>query len=48
VDTALAGLRDLFDYALPRVAALLAFLMLVATALWIVGYRLTIGRRPAP
>ena len=41
VDASVAGLRDLVDYTLWRVAALLVVLMVVAAALGIVGYRLT-------
>ena len=48
VDIALVGLRDLFNYAFWRVAGLLTFLMLGAAVLGLVGYRLAIGRRPAP
>ena len=45
VESALAGLRDLFDYALWRVAALLLVLMASAATLGVVGYWLTLGRR---
>ena len=48
VDSALAGLRDLVDYTLWRVAAVLLFLMLSAATLGVVGYWLTVGRRPRP
>jgi hypothetical protein len=44
VETALTGLRDLVDYALPRLAVVLLFLMVSAAALGVVGYRLTVGR----
>jgi hypothetical protein len=46
VDSAIAGLHDLVDYALWRVAAVLLFLMLSAAAIVVIGYRLTVGRRP--
>ena len=45
VDLAMARLRDLVDYTLWRVAALLLFLMLSAATLGVVGYWLTVGRR---
>lgn len=45
VESALVGLRDLFDYALWRVAALFMFFMLSAATLGVVGYWLTLGRR---
>ena len=48
VDSAIAGLRDLVDYTLWRVAAVLLFLMLSAATLGVVGYWLTVGRRPRP
>jgi hypothetical protein len=47
VDSALAGLRDLVDYTLWRVAVVCLGLMLAATALGVAAYRLTVGRRPA-
>jgi hypothetical protein len=46
VETTLAGLRDLVDYTLWRAAAVLVFLMLSAATLVVVGYWLTVGRRP--
>jgi hypothetical protein len=46
IETSLAGLRDLVDYTLWRVAALLLLLMAFATTFGVVAYRLTIGRRP--
>lgn len=45
VDSAVAGLRDLLDYALWRVFGLLVVLMVSATVLGVIGYRLTVGRR---
>jgi hypothetical protein len=45
IDSAFAGLRDLIDYALWRVAALLVGLMLGTTMLAVLAYRLTLGRR---
>jgi hypothetical protein len=47
VETSLVGLRDLVDYTLLRVAVVLLFLMVSATALGVVGYRLTVGRHRA-
>ena len=47
VDTAMRGLRDLVDYTLVRLAVLLLVLMVSATALGVLGYRLTAGRRTA-
>ncbi len=44
VDSVIAGLKDVVVYTLWRVAALLLFLMVSATALGIIGYRLTRGR----
>jgi len=44
VEATLVGLRDLFDYTLGRVAALLLGLMVSAAALTVVAYRLTVGR----
>ena len=44
VDASIAGLRDLVDYAFWRVAALLVFLLVSATAAGVIGYRLTLGR----
>ena len=44
VESALAGMRDLIDYTLWRVAALCLCLMLVAAIFGIIAYRLTIGR----
>jgi hypothetical protein len=45
VDAALSGLRDLVDYAIWRVAALLACLMILAATLTVAAYWLTLGRR---
>jgi hypothetical protein len=45
IDTAVAGLRGIVDYALVRLAALAIILMVSAAALGVVGYRLTVGRR---
>jgi len=47
VESALAGFRDLIDYTLWRVAALLCCLMLAAALLAVIAYRLTVGRRPS-
>jgi len=44
-DSAVAGLRDLFDYALWRIAVMLLVLMASAAVLAVLAYRLTIGRR---
>ena len=44
VEASIAGLRDLVDYTLWRVAALLVVVMVLAAVLGIVGYRLTRGR----
>jgi hypothetical protein len=44
VESALAGMRDLIDYTLWRVAALCLCLMLVAAIFGVIAYRLTIGR----
>lgn len=46
VESAVGGLRDLVDYALWRVAALLFALMLAAATLGVIAYWLTLGRRP--
>jgi hypothetical protein len=48
LDSAINGLRDLFDYALWHVAALLLVFAIVATILGVVGYRLAVGRSPRP
>jgi hypothetical protein len=45
IEASLVGLRDLVDYTLWRVAALLLLLMAAATTFGVVGYRLTIGGR---
>ena len=47
VDSAVLGLQQVVDYALWRVGALVVFLMLTATMLGVVGYRLTVGSRRA-
>ncbi len=47
VDSAIAGLRELVDYALVRLAVLALFLMLSAATFGVVGYWLTVGRRRA-
>jgi hypothetical protein len=46
VESGLAGVRDLIDYTLWRVAVLLCCLMLVSVVLGVIGYRLTLGRQP--
>jgi hypothetical protein len=46
VESAIVGLRDLVDYALVRVAALVLLLMASGAVIGVVAYRLTIGRRP--
>jgi hypothetical protein len=50
VDTAVAGLKEVVDYAMWRFAMLLLFLLVAAAALGTVSYRLTAGRHrpPAP
>ena len=48
VESAVSGLRELFDYALVRVAVMLLLLMASAATLGVVGYWLTVGRRPGP
>ena len=48
VESAVAGLRDLVDYLLWRLAALLLALLVAAAPLAVVGYRLTVGRRDGP
>jgi hypothetical protein len=45
MDSAVASLRDLVDYTLWRVAALLLLLMFSATSLGVVAYWLTVKRR---
>jgi hypothetical protein len=45
VNSALAGLRDLVDYTLWRVGALLLVLMLSTATLGVVGFWLTVRRR---
>ena len=45
VDSTLAGLRDLVDYALLRVAALLVSLMVAAAAIGVIAYRVAVGHR---
>jgi hypothetical protein len=47
VDTSLAGLREIVDHALLRAGLLLAGLMIVAAALGLISYWLTVGRRRA-
>ena len=44
VDTAVAGLKEVVDHAIWRLAALLLFFLLAAAALGTVSYRLTVGR----
>ena len=44
VDTAVAGLKEVVDYAIWRLAALLLFFLVTAAALGTVSYRLTVGR----
>jgi outer membrane murein-binding lipoprotein Lpp len=48
VESAISGLRDPFDYALWRVGVVVIVMMAAATVLGVVGYRLSIGRRPHP
>jgi len=45
VDASVAGLRDLVDYTLWRVAALLGLLKNLTASIGVVAYRLTLGRR---
>jgi hypothetical protein len=45
VDSVLAGIKDLVDYTLWRVAALTFCLMLAAATLGVIAYRLASGRR---
>jgi len=45
VNASVAGLRELVDYTLWRVAVLLVILMLLALVVGVIGYRLTLGRR---
>lgn len=45
VEAAVAGLRDIVDYAFWRVAVLFFLLMLSTATLGVVGYWLTVGRR---
>lgn len=45
VDTAVAGLKEVVDYAIWRLAALLLFFLVTAAALGTVSYRMTVGRR---
>ena len=47
VDAAVAGLKEVVDYATWRLAALLLFVMVTAAFLVVVCYRLTIGRAQA-
>ena len=47
VDTAVAGLKEVVDYAIWRLAALLLFFLVTAAVLGTVAYRLTVGR-PRP
>ena len=44
VDTAVAGLKEVVDYAIWRLAALLLFFLVTAAVLGTVAYRLTVGR----
>ena len=44
VDTAVAGLKEVVDYAIWRLAALLLVFLVTVAALGIVSYRLTVGR----
>ena len=48
VDASVAGLRDLIDYTLWRVAGLLVGAMVSAAALAVLAYWLTVGRRRNP
>src|SRR5262245_13680801 len=48
VESAIVGLRDLFEYALWRVGVLLLAGLIAATVLGVVGYRLAVGRSPHP
>jgi hypothetical protein len=45
VDTAVAGLKDVVDYAVWRLAALLLFLLVAVAVLVTISYRLTVGRQ---
>ena len=45
VDTAVAGLKEVVDYAIWRLAALLFAFLVAAAALGTLSYRLTVGRR---
>jgi hypothetical protein len=45
VDTAVAGLKQVVDYAIWRLAALLLIFLVTAAVLGTVSYRLTVGRR---
>jgi hypothetical protein len=45
VDASVVGLRNLVNDTLWRVAVMLAFLMVLAAAIGVVAYRLTLGRR---
>jgi hypothetical protein len=47
VETAVAGLKDVVDYAIWRLAGLLLAFLVAAAALGTVSYRLTVGRRRA-
>ena len=47
VDTAVAGLKEIVDYAIWRLAALLLFFLVTAAVLGTVAFRLTVGR-PRP
>ena len=48
VEASVVGMKDTLDYFLWHAAPMLAVLMLLATVLAVVGYRLTVGRaRPA-
>jgi hypothetical protein len=44
VDASVAGLKEVVDYAIWRLAALLLVFLVTAAALGTVAYRLTVGR----
>ena len=44
LDTAVAGLKEVVDYAIWRLAVLLFFFLVTVAALGTVAYRLTVGR----
>jgi hypothetical protein len=47
IDTSVAGLKEVVDHAIWRLAALLLFFLVTAAVLGTVAYRLTVGR-PRP